>query len=56
MYSVKTRGHARESKARIAGKTGTTNDYTDAWFVGYSPMVVTGVWIGKDDNTPLGDS
>ena len=43
------------SKARIAGKTGTTNDYTDAWFVGYSPMVVTGVWIGKDDNTPLGD-
>lgn len=43
------------SKARIAGKTGTTNDYTDAWFIGYSPMVVTGVWVGKDDNTPLGD-
>lgn len=43
------------SKAKIAGKTGTTNDYTDAWFIGYSPMVVTGVWIGKDDNTQLGD-
>ena len=43
------------SKARIAGKTGTTNDYTDAWFIGYSPMVVTGVWVGKDDNTSLGD-
>lgn len=43
------------SKAKIAGKTGTTNDYTDAWFIGYSPMVVTGVWIGKDDNTSLGD-
>ena len=43
------------SKARIAGKTGTTNDYTDGWFVGYSPMVVTGVWVGKDDNTSLGD-
>lgn len=43
------------SKAKVAGKTGTTNDYTDAWFVGYSPMIVTGVWIGKDDNTQLGD-
>ena len=43
------------SKARIAGKTGTTNDYTDAWFIGYSPMVITGVWVGKDDNTSLGD-
>lgn len=43
------------SRARIAGKTGTTNDYTDAWFIGYSPMVVTGVWVGKDDNTSLGD-
>ena len=42
-------------KARIAGKTGTTNDYTDAWFIGYSPMVITGVWVGKDDNTSLGD-
>ena len=43
------------SKAEIAGKTGTTNDYTDAWFMGYSPMVVAGVWVGKDDNTSLGD-
>ena len=42
-------------KARVAGKTGTTNDYTDAWFIGYSPMVITGVWVGKDDNTSLGD-
>lgn len=40
--------------AQVAGKTGTTNDFTDAWFVGYSPKVVTGVWIGKDDNSPLG--
>jgi penicillin-binding protein 1A len=31
-----------------AGKTGTTNDYVDAWFVGYTPQVVTGVWIGFD--------
>ena len=31
-----------------AGKTGTTNDYDDAWFVGYTPKLVTGVWIGFD--------
>lgn len=32
-----------------AGKTGTTNDYTDAWFVGYTPQIATGVWVGFDD-------
>src|SRR5687767_3789652 len=31
-----------------AGKTGTTNDYNDAWFVGYTPHLVTGVWVGFD--------
>jgi penicillin-binding protein 1A len=36
-----------------AGKTGTTDDYKDAWFVGYTPAVVTGVWIGNDDNSKL---
>ena len=40
--------------APIAGKTGTTNDYTDAWFVGFSPKITTGVWFGKDNHTPLG--
>lgn len=34
-----------------AGKTGTTDDYRDAWFMGYTPDVVTGVWVGNDDNT-----
>lgn len=38
----------------IAGKTGTTNEYTDAWFVGYSPQLVAGVWVGFDTNRPLG--
>src|SRR6056297_2557386 len=33
----------------IAGKTGTTNNYTDAWFVGYTPSLVTSVWIGEDN-------
>ncbi|MBN1621248.1 MAG: PBP1A family penicillin-binding protein [Endomicrobiales bacterium] len=32
-----------------AGKTGTTNDYTDAWFVGFTPQLITGVWVGYDD-------
>jgi len=39
----------------VAGKTGTTNEYRDAWFVGYTPDVVTGVWTGFDDMRPLGD-
>lgn len=39
----------------LAGKTGTVNDFTDAWFIGYSPKVVCGVWIGfSDSKKPLG--
>ena len=38
----------------VAGKTGTTNDYTDAWFIGYIPDLVVGVWIGYDIHTKLG--
>ena len=34
----------------IGGKTGTTNDFRDAWFIGYAPDIVTGVWVGSDDN------
>src|SRR5690606_5217837 len=36
-----------------AGKTGTTSSFTDAWFVGYTPSLVTAVWIGNDDNEPM---
>ena len=36
-----------------AGKTGTTNDYVDAWFVGFTPRVVTGVWIGFDQRATI---
>jgi penicillin-binding protein 1A len=39
----------------LAGKTGTTNDYTDAWFIGYDPTLVAGTWIGFDQKVPLGD-
>lgn len=38
----------------VAGKTGTTNDARDVWFVGYVPQLVTGVWLGNLDNSPLG--
>ena len=37
----------------VAGKTGTTQDYRDAWFVGFSADYVTGVWLGNDDNSPM---
>ena len=38
----------------IAGKTGTSSDYSDAWFIGYTPSLLAGVWVGFDDKTSLG--
>jgi penicillin-binding protein 1A len=38
----------------VAGKTGTTNDYVDAWFMGFTPDLVTGVWVGLDRRESLG--
>jgi penicillin-binding protein 1A len=38
----------------LAGKTGTTNDYTDAWFIGFDPDVTVGIWIGRDVKKPIG--
>jgi penicillin-binding protein 1A len=40
---------AAQLKHPVGGKTGTTNDYTDAWFIGFSPSVTCGVWVGFDD-------
>jgi penicillin-binding protein 1B len=40
-------------KGILAGKTGTTNDYRDAWFIGFSPRFLAAVWVGYDDNRPV---
>lgn len=45
---------ARALNRPCAGKTGTTNDFNDAWFIGYTPSVLTGVWVGYDDHSSLG--
>ncbi|MCP4575122.1 MAG: PBP1A family penicillin-binding protein [Deltaproteobacteria bacterium] len=44
----------RALKRPVAGKTGTTNDLRDAWFMGYTPDLVTGVWVGYDDSREMG--
>src|SRR5713226_7847912 len=41
--------HAKELGRPSAGKTGTTNDYTDAWYIGFTPPLTAGVWVGFDD-------
>jgi penicillin-binding protein 1A len=47
---------AKELKRPAAGKTGTTSDFTDAWFMGFTPSLTAGVWVGNDDNRiPLGN-
>ncbi|MES2663525.1 MAG: penicillin-binding protein 1A [Pseudomonadota bacterium] len=58
LKDVITRGTAQKAKelgrGDVAGKTGTTNDQKDAWFSGYSPNLVTTVWVGFDQPTTLG--
>ncbi len=47
---------ARVLKRPVAGKTGTSDDNRDAWFVGYTPELLCGVWVGYDDMMPLGEN
>ncbi len=56
LKDVVIKGTGRNAKVKgieLAGKTGTTNEYRDAWFCGYSPQIQTLVWFGKDDNKPM---
>lgn len=56
MYQVVQWGTGRSAAVpghEVAGKTGTSADYRDAWFIGFSPEFVTGVWVGNDDFTPM---
>ncbi len=46
---------ARELGRPAFGKTGTTNDYTDAWFIGFDDSLAVGVWVGRDDHKPIGN-
>ncbi|MDR7481736.1 MAG: penicillin-binding protein 1A [Armatimonadota bacterium] len=46
-------GRAAALGRPAAGKTGTTDDYRNAWFVGYTPYLAAAVWVGNDDNTPM---
>jgi len=47
---------ANALKWPLAGKTGTVDDYTDAWFVGFDPNVTVGVWLGHDEKKPIGQN
>jgi penicillin-binding protein 1A len=50
-----TGARAAQLNHPLGGKTGTTNDFTDAWFIGFSPSITCGVWVGYDDRQSLGD-
>jgi penicillin-binding protein 1A len=56
LYSVVNRGTARAAILPVPafGKTGTTSDYRDAWFIGFAGDLVVGIWVGHDNNRPLG--
>jgi penicillin-binding protein 1A len=45
---------AKELKIPLYGKTGTTNEYSDAWFIGFDDRMAVGVWVGRDNHKPIG--
>ena len=55
VISEGTATRAKELGRPVYGKTGTTNDYSDAWFIGFDERLAVGVWVGRDDHTPIGN-
>jgi penicillin-binding protein 1A len=58
LQGVVEHGTAQRAKVLgrpVAGKTGTSSDYSDAWFIGYTPSLLAGVWVGFDDKNSLGN-
>jgi membrane carboxypeptidase/penicillin-binding protein len=58
LRGVVLRGTAEAARSLdwpLAGKTGTMDEYTDAWFVGFDPRITVGVWVGYDEKKPLGN-
>ena len=58
LESVVERGTGKGARGLgrpVAGKTGTSNDFQDTWFMGYTPEMLTGVWVGFDEKRSLGD-
>ena len=49
-----TAGSASKLGWPLGGKTGTTDDYGDAWFIGFDPDITVGVWVGHDERKPIG--
>ena len=59
LRGVVLRGTAQKASSinwPLAGKTGTTDDYTDAWFIGFDPDITIGVWVGLDQKKPIGSN
>jgi penicillin-binding protein 1A len=59
LRGVVQRGTAQAAAALdwpLAGKTGTMDEYTDAWFVGFDPNITVGVWVGRDEKKPIGNN
>ncbi|MEI8361473.1 MAG: penicillin-binding protein [bacterium] len=52
-YIFGTKNYLTLGDRPVAAKTGTTNDYKDAWTIGYTPSIVTGVWVGNNDNSSM---
>lgn len=56
LHSVVEQGTGRNAAIRnrpVMGKTGTSQDFRDAWFIGYTPDIIGGIWMGYDDNRPM---